>query len=124
MRVSALPYAAVSLEITISEPEWALMLWSLTIHRFSQFDYSLRCMFPKWSDWQINYTPKGLLKKRMRRGLAYAAFIATLVALHQARKHDGHIRSLPSLLQHRFTSLASGLLDFANHAIGRAVGSV
>lgn len=57
----------------------------LTIHRRSQLDFALRCYFPRYSDWAIVYTHKGLLRKRVKQALGYAALIAVLAGLFYAR---------------------------------------
>jgi len=96
----------------------------LTSHSFSQFDYSIRCMFPKWSDWQIQYTRKGLLKKRIRQGLNLVIFAAMIVGLYQARTIPGGISAPPSMLRQHFKSLVLGLLGSMNRGISRVQRSM
>ena len=54
---------------------------------FSQIDYSIRCMFPKWSDWNIQYTTKGLLKHRISQILKVIALAASILGAWYIR-HD------------------------------------
>ena len=54
---------------------------------FSQIDYSIRCMFPKWSDWNIQYTTKGLLKHRISQVLKVIALAASILGAWYIR-HD------------------------------------
>ena len=44
-------------------------------------------MFPKWSDWNIQYTTKGLLKHRISQFLKVIAVAATIVGAWYIR-HD------------------------------------
>ncbi len=96
----------------------------LTSCSFSQFDYSIRCMFPKWSDWQIQYTRKGLLKERIRQGLSLAIFAAMIVGLYQARRLPGGISALPSMLRQHFKGLILGLLSSVSRGISRVQRSM
>ncbi|KAI4257145.1 MAG: hypothetical protein LQ352_001785 [Teloschistes flavicans] len=43
--------------------------WNSTAYPYSQIDFTFRCMFPKWSDWEVQYTRKGLLKRQARQAL-------------------------------------------------------
>lgn len=67
--------------------------------RYSQIDYTIKCMFPKWADWDIQYTSKGLLKHRLRQALKYAAFVAAIVGLYRARKHGVALRAIPDMVR-------------------------
>ena len=73
-------------------------------YSFSQMDYSLRCMFPKWSDWDIKYTQQGLAKERIRQVLSLTAFTAGIVGLYQIWKGAVNVGSLLSLLQQRLAT--------------------
>lgn len=50
-------------------------------------------MFPKWSDWNLHYTQKGLIKQRVKGGLLYTTFVAALIGAYYTRKHGGNLRS-------------------------------
>ncbi|KAJ9606787.1 hypothetical protein H2200_008796 [Cladophialophora chaetospira] len=41
--------------------------WNATVYPRTQVDFSLRCMFPVWWHWDIQYTRKGLLRLAVRR---------------------------------------------------------
>ena len=56
-------------------------------------------MFPKWSDWDIQYTQKGLLKHRVRQALKYVAFAAAIVGVYRARKGGIALSALPDMLK-------------------------
>lgn len=74
-------------------------------------------MFPKWSDWHIQYTRKGLIKKRMRQGLAYVSFLAALVGFYQARKDPRRANSLPFLLRRQLKYMMVGFLSLVHRGI-------
>jgi hypothetical protein len=38
-------------------------------------------MFPRYSDWDLAYTRKGLIKYRLLQGLAYLATFSTIVGI-------------------------------------------
>ncbi|MCJ1354486.1 MAG: hypothetical protein MMC33_004475 [Icmadophila ericetorum] len=65
--------------------------WNSTVYPRSQFDYIFRCMFPKWTDWNVTYTNKGVLKNRLRKGLEYAGLAATIVLAYQLIKEGRSI---------------------------------
>ena len=48
-------------------------------------------MFPKWTDWNVTYTNKGVLKNRLRKGLEYAGLAATIVLAYQLIKEGRSI---------------------------------
>ena len=43
-------------------------------------------MFPKWSDWNIQYTRKGLLKRRISQTLRVLVLAAVIVGAYSVRK--------------------------------------
>lgn len=54
----------------------------LYLYRRSQTDFTLRCMFPRYSDWNVSYTRSGSFKRDFRQVVRYAvlfigAFCAT-----------------------------------------------
>ena len=59
----------------------------LTLHRRTQIDFGIRCMFPRWDDFNIQYTRKGLSKLRVRRALKIIFIIFTLCAAFSIRKN-------------------------------------
>lgn len=55
------------------------------IPRYSQIDFTLRCMFPKWSDWDLQYTRKGLLKRQARQALSVLLVASVVVGAYTLR---------------------------------------
>jgi hypothetical protein len=55
-------------------------MFRLIRQRYSQIWFWYRCQFPKWRDWNIRYTKKGLVKLILTQGLK-AVVLAGLIAL-------------------------------------------
>lgn len=53
--------------------------WNATVYPRTQIDFTLRCMFPRWSHWDATYTRKGLILLWARRLLKTAVFVTTLL---------------------------------------------
>jgi hypothetical protein len=49
--------------------------------RRSQTDFTFRCLFPKYSDWDIAYTPSGLFKQKVNRLIRYTIGFGLMVGL-------------------------------------------
>lgn len=54
--------------------------------RYTQIWFTLRCMFPKYSDWNLTYTRRGLVKLYLQRGLRVLALLVLLVGALKARQ--------------------------------------
>lgn len=65
-------------------------------------------MFPKWSDWNIQYTTKGLVKQRIKQTLQVVTLLASIVGLYYIRNDvRGGLRALDSSMKQ---IIKSGLL--------------
>ncbi|KAI9722351.1 MAG: hypothetical protein M1812_001823 [Candelaria pacifica] len=73
--------------------------WNSTVYPYSQIDFTLRCMFPKWGDWNIKYTRKGMLKLRLRQILGYFGLIAAMAGLLWARRSGVAFGSMFAMLR-------------------------
>ncbi|KAL9101218.1 MAG: hypothetical protein Q9163_003500 [Psora crenata] len=70
---------------------------------YSQADFTLRSMFPKWGDWDIQYTRKGLIKQRIQQILQVLAFAACLFGALAIRKDPvGGLAAIPAVLKRAF----------------------
>lgn len=56
-------------------------------------------MFPKWTDWNVTYTRKGLLKQRLWQALKYIAFAAAIVGMYRTRQAGQSMVDIPNLLR-------------------------
>lgn len=67
-------------------------------------------MFPKWSDWNIQYTTKGLIKQRIKQTLQTLTLLASIVGLYYIRKDvRGGLRVFDSWTKQK---VKFGLLGF------------
>ncbi|EON67384.1 hypothetical protein W97_06637 [Coniosporium apollinis CBS 100218] len=73
--------------------------WNSTVYPYTQIDFTRRCMFPKWEDWNVKYTPQGLLKQRIRRGAGILAFVAALVGAYRARQKGLGVRDITAMVR-------------------------
>ncbi|USP74246.1 hypothetical protein yc1106_01520 [Curvularia clavata] len=75
--------------------------WNSTVYPYSQIDFWRRCKFVKWSDWNIEYTSKGLARLRLKRMVRVLALVLAVGGLWKMRVNgvgvkDG--RALASVL--------------------------
>jgi hypothetical protein len=61
--------------------------------RYSQMDYALRCMFPVWSHWTVNYTSRGAQRRRRQRALRRLLLVAALAALFWSRRRPAEVQT-------------------------------
>lgn len=81
-------------------------------------------MFPKWSDWDIEYTRKGLIKRRIRQSLAFIAFAASIIGLYRIRWSGHGFGKLHDELWRQSKGFAVGLLTVLEHGIGKIRASI
>ncbi|KAL8802400.1 MAG: hypothetical protein Q9182_003823 [Xanthomendoza sp. 2 TL-2023] len=74
--------------------------WNSTGYPYSQIDFTIRCMFPKWSDWDLQYTRKGLLKKRARQASGILLLVAVIVGAYALRQQGSGVFSGLQSLNH------------------------
>lgn len=67
-------------------------------------------MFPKWKDWNLEYTPKGILRERLRKTLQYGLFVGAVVGAYQLKKSGGSFRDLSSLWGQHFKNALATVL--------------
>jgi cation diffusion facilitator CzcD-associated flavoprotein CzcO len=81
--------------------------WNSTTYPRTQIDYTLRCMFPRYSHWTATYTWKGLLIKNLRLTLRlFAALSAVFGAYYTVVK--GRKASREQI--RRFTEVVRGYM--------------
>jgi len=56
-------------------------------------------MFPTWSDWDITYTRKGLIKTKAIKTLRMLAIVATVVGFVRLRKNGQGVQDVKALLK-------------------------
>ena len=82
--------------------------WNATVYPRTQIDFTLRCMFPRWSHWQATYTRKGLVKLTLVRLSKLLAFVGTLYGAYFTVK-NGRART-KDILKDVFLRAREGLL--------------
>jgi hypothetical protein len=55
-------------------------------------------MFPRYEDWNIKYTPKGLAKRRTRITMRYIAYALVIAGIYSAKRKEYGIKNLPGLV--------------------------
>ncbi|KAF2200337.1 monooxygenase [Delitschia confertaspora ATCC 74209] len=71
--------------------------WNSTV--YTQIDFWRRCMFPKWNDWNIAYTKKGLAKKRVGSALRLLSLSILIVVAYRARQRGKKLSEIVSMLR-------------------------
>jgi len=60
--------------------------WNSTVFPYSQVWFTYLCMFPKWSDWNLKYTSKGIRKTRTNALLKFMTCAILITGIIKARK--------------------------------------
>lgn len=76
--------------------------WNSTVYPFTQIDFWRRCTFPKYSDWNIAYTSKGVSKKRWRGALRLLGVTLAIVGVYHWRKSGFVMKNIGDTLQTAF----------------------
>lgn len=78
-------------------------------------------MFPKWSDWNLEYTRKGLLKKQAKRALGILLLLSVIVGAYFLRKEGssmyGSLQSYIHLLRRHLKQGLVSVWGLVNRAI-------
>lgn len=76
--------------------------WNSTVYPYTQIDFWRRCAFPKYSDWNIAYTSKGISKIRRTRALRLLGITLAIIGVYRWRKSGLGIRDIRGMLQSMF----------------------
>lgn len=66
---------------------------------YSQVHFALKCMFPRYSDWNIRYTTRGIWRRRLKEMLRVVAFALLVLGISQARQKGYALRDGPTLIR-------------------------
>ncbi|KAL9600142.1 MAG: hypothetical protein Q9219_003398 [cf. Caloplaca sp. 3 TL-2023] len=95
--------------------------WNATGYPYSQIDFTLRCMFPKWSAWDLQYTRKGLVKKwaqRARNILLLVLILAISYFFRQQRSNVFYsLQAVKQTVQRLVKQGLFGIASMANRAV-------
>jgi cation diffusion facilitator CzcD-associated flavoprotein CzcO len=88
--------------------------WNSTVYPYSQLDFYRRCLFPKWSDWNIQYTRKGLFKQRIQYAVRVLLAALGIFGVYRWRQSGGNFNSARLALQRHLYTILSQLM----HVLG------
>ena len=66
--------------------------YSADHHRYNQVWFWRRCAFPRWGDWDVKYTGKGLMKMRLTQLVKGLSMTALILAAYYSRKNGTGLR--------------------------------
>jgi cation diffusion facilitator CzcD-associated flavoprotein CzcO len=79
--------------------------------RYTQVDFWRRCTFPKWSDWNIAYTSKGIWNMRRRRATRVLATVLAIVGAYRVRQSGLGVKDLKAMLQNVVQGALASLME-------------
>jgi hypothetical protein len=65
----------------------------------SQIDFYRRCLFPKWADWNIEYTKKGVAQKRKTRAVRVLALALLVGGAYRLRQSGLSVKDLKAFVR-------------------------
>lgn len=71
----------------------------LIYYSYGQLDFWRRCTFPKWDDWNIAYTKKGIWNMRRTRAMRALAVLLAIVGAHRLHKSGLGVRDIKEMMQ-------------------------
>ena len=85
--------------------------WNATIYPWSQIHFTWRCMWPRYGDWDVTYTKKGLLKRRIRAAAGVVGAVAAMAAVVYTSSYgvEGVVRGSQSALRGALDGLRAWL---------------
>ena len=76
---------------------------NIIVKRYSQIWFTFRCMFPRWNDWNIQYTRKGKIKKMSKQIFGLVVVVAIIIVTYQIQARS-HTPEKPWFLLNNFFS--------------------
>jgi hypothetical protein len=73
--------------------------WNPTVYPYTQIDFWRRCTFPRWNDWNIEYTNKGIAKMRARRAVRTLALMLAIGGVWRFKQSGLGLKDVKSLLR-------------------------
>jgi hypothetical protein len=78
---------------------------------YSQIDFYRRCLFPKWADWNIEYTKKGVAQKRKTRAVRLLALVLLAGGAYRLRQSGLGVKDLKAFLQNEVKRSVTRILQ-------------
>ncbi|KAF2832951.1 FAD/NAD(P)-binding domain-containing protein [Ophiobolus disseminans] len=85
--------------------------WNSTVYPYTQIDFWRRCTFPRWSDWNIEYTSKGIWNMRRRRATRILAMVLAIVGAYRLRRSGMGVGDVKRMLQKLVRGSAASVLQ-------------
>ena len=73
--------------------------WNYTVYPYTQIDFWRRCTFPRWNDWNIEYTSKGIARMRARRVVRTLALVLAIGGAWRFRQSGLGLDDVKGLLR-------------------------
>jgi hypothetical protein len=73
--------------------------WNSTVYPYTQIDFWWRCTFPKWRDWNIEYTSMGIARMRARRMVRMLALVLAIGGMWRLRQSGLGVKDVKRLLR-------------------------
>ncbi|KAL1653512.1 hypothetical protein SLS61_004022 [Didymella pomorum] len=73
--------------------------WNSTVYPYTQIDFWRRCAFPKYNDWNIAYTTKGISNIRRTRALRMLGITLAIVGVYRWRKSGLGFKDIRAMIQ-------------------------
>jgi cation diffusion facilitator CzcD-associated flavoprotein CzcO len=86
--------------------------WNSTVYPYSQLDFYRRCLFPKWSDWNITYTKKGLAKQRTQKSARVLLGALAVVGAYRFHQSGASVKDVQAALRNALLAVFAQILRF------------
>ncbi|KAH8727489.1 hypothetical protein GQ44DRAFT_703298 [Phaeosphaeriaceae sp. PMI808] len=73
--------------------------WNSTVYPYTQVDFWRRCTFPRWNDWNVAYTSKGLWNMRRTKLTRFTAFALVIIGGYRIRQSGLSVGNVKEALQ-------------------------
>ncbi|KAF2869690.1 hypothetical protein BDV95DRAFT_608531 [Massariosphaeria phaeospora] len=85
--------------------------WNSTLYPYSQIDFWRRCVFPKWNDWNVAYTKKGVRRQRRTRALRLLALALAIVGIRSFRRSGLGLADVSAFLRQTLNAIVGKVLQ-------------
>ena len=90
------------------------------MYPFTQIDFWRRCAFPRYNDWNIAYTSKGVSKIRRTRALRLLSATLAVVGVYRWRKSGLGVTDIRGMLQNVLQGVLATAVQAWTHVKNQA----
>ncbi|KAF2120597.1 monooxygenase [Lophiotrema nucula] len=90
--------------------------WNSTLYPYTQIDFYRRCFFPKWSDWNVAYTSKGVKQIWATRAKRVLAVAIVVIMANEVRSKGYGVKDAKALLRASLQHSVARILALFNLA--------